>query len=80
MLLDTITRAEPGAVAQTVPLFDEKVMFIFMLFFVFRFMCRPLLQDRLRLSEVIHSRLAMLAFGGMVTQAVAVSDKFPYMG
>jgi light-harvesting complex I chlorophyll a/b binding protein 1 len=33
---------------------------------------------RLQLSEVTHARLAMLAFAGMVTQAVAVSDKFPY--
>jgi hypothetical protein len=35
--------------------------------------------DRLYLSEIVHSRLAMMAFGGMVTQAVAVSDKFPYV-
>jgi hypothetical protein len=34
----------------------------------------------MKLSEVIHSRLAMVAFSGMVTQAVAVSDKFPYTG
>ena len=31
-------------------------------------------------KELQHCRLAMLAFGGMVTQAVAVSDQFPYMG
>ena len=37
-------------------------------------------RDRLVLAEVTHSRLAMLAFSGMVTQAVAVSDKFPYVG
>lgn len=35
---------------------------------------------RLKLAEITHSRLAMLAFSGMVTQAVAVSDKFPYLG
>lgn len=34
----------------------------------------------MKLKEITHCRLAMLAFGGMVTQAVAVSDKFPYMG
>jgi len=36
--------------------------------------------ERLRLAEVTHARLAMLAFSGMVTQAVAVGDKFPYQG
>jgi len=35
---------------------------------------------KFQLSEVIHCRLAMLAFGGMVTQAVAVSPIFPYTG
>ena len=34
----------------------------------------------MKLKEITHCRLAMLAFGGMVTQAVAVSDQFPYMG
>lgn len=34
--------------------------------------------ERLRLAEITHARLAMLAFGGMVTQAVAVSGMFPY--
>jgi len=33
----------------------------------------------LKLKEITHSRLAMLAFGGMVTQAVLVEGKgFPY--
>jgi len=41
---------------------------------------KPADKERLKLSEVIHSRLAMVAFSGMVTQAVAVSDKFPYTG
>ena len=34
----------------------------------------------MKLKEITHCRLAMLAFGGMVTQAVAVSDQFPYTG
>ena len=34
----------------------------------------------MKLAEITHARLAMIAFGGMVTQAVAVSDQFPYMG
>mmetsp|Transcript_61496 Transcript_61496/g.139202 ORF Transcript_61496/g.139202 Transcript_61496/m.139202 type:complete len:222 (+) Transcript_61496:90-755(+) len=33
-----------------------------------------------QLAEITHCRLAMLAFSGMVTQAVAVSGEFPYMG
>jgi hypothetical protein len=41
---------------------------------------KPQDKARLKLYEVTHSRLAMLAFSGMVTQAVAVSDKFPYIG
>merc|ERR1711988_1014938 len=35
---------------------------------------------KMKLAEITHARLAMLAFSGMVTQAVAVSDKFPYQG
>jgi len=34
----------------------------------------------MKTKEITHCRLAMLAFSGMVTQAVAVSDKFPYVG
>jgi hypothetical protein len=41
---------------------------------------KPENKARLQLSEIVHCRLAMLAFSGMVTQAVAVSDKFPYTG
>ena len=40
----------------------------------------PEKMQTMKLKEITHCRLAMLAFGGMVTQAVAVSDKFPYMG
>jgi len=33
----------------------------------------------LKLSEVVHCRLAMFAFSGMVTQAVLTGGPFPYM-
>jgi len=32
----------------------------------------------LKLKEITHSRLAMLAFGGIVTQAVLTQKGFPY--
>jgi len=34
----------------------------------------------LKLKEITHCRLAMLAFSGMVTQSVSVSPEFPYLG
>ena len=34
--------------------------------------------DDLKLKEIVHSRLAMFAFSGMVTQAVLTQGPFPY--
>ena len=34
--------------------------------------------DRMKLRELKHARLGMLAFGGVVTQAVMGSESFPY--
>lgn len=40
----------------------------------------PETKARMKLAEITHARLAMLAFSGLITQAVAVSPQFPYMG
>lgn len=37
-------------------------------------------QADMELKEVVHCRLAMLAFSGMVTQAVLTNSGFPYTG
>lgn len=37
-------------------------------------------QADMELKEVTHCRLAMLAFSGMVTQAVLTNSGFPYTG
>jgi hypothetical protein len=34
--------------------------------------------DRMKLRELKHARLGMLAFGGVVTQAAMGSESFPY--
>ena len=39
-----------------------------------------LLQADFELKEITHCRLAMLAFSGMVTQAVLYNGGFPYTG
>lgn len=45
------------------------------------FAARPrLIQADMELKEVTHCRLAMLAFSGMVTQAVLTNAGFPYTG
>lgn len=36
-------------------------------------------KETMQLKEITHSRLAMLAFSGMVTQAVLTEKGFPYM-
>lgn len=41
--------------------------------------CAPLQAD-FELKEITHCRLAMLAFSGMVTQAVLYNGGFPYTG
>lgn len=40
----------------------------------------PFLQADFELKEITHCRLAMLAFSGMVTQAVLYQGGFPYTG
>lgn len=37
-------------------------------------------QADMELKEITHCRLAMCAFGGMVTQAVLTNSGFPYTG
>ena len=37
-------------------------------------------QAKYKLAEITHARLAMIAFSGLITQAVGVSDQFPYVG
>ena len=42
------------------------------------FCCTPEKDARMRQAEMIHGRLAMFAFSGMVTQAVLTEGAFPY--
>jgi hypothetical protein len=35
--------------------------------------------DEMKLKEITHCRLAMMAFSGMVTQAVLTQGPFPYV-
>lgn len=37
-------------------------------------------QADFELKELVHGRLAMFAFSGMVTQAVLNNSGFPYLG
>eukprot|EP00621_Florenciella_sp_RCC1693_P001150 CAMPEP_0182522372 /NCGR_PEP_ID=MMETSP1323-20130603/238_1 /TAXON_ID=236787 /ORGANISM="Florenciella parvula, Strain RCC1693" /LENGTH=225 /DNA_ID=CAMNT_0024730479 /DNA_START=68 /DNA_END=745 /DNA_ORIENTATION=- len=45
-----------------------------------KFCADPELKAKYKLAEITHARLAMIAFSGLITQAVGVSDQFPYVG
>jgi len=44
-----------------------------------QFCSTPEKRARMELSEIVHCRLAMFAFSGMVTQAVLTQGPYPYM-
>lgn len=44
----------------------------------FKLLNTPARTAHMKLSEVVHCRLAMFAFSGMVTQAVLTGNGFPY--
>ena len=44
------------------------------------FLGSPEKKADLELKEIVHCRLAMFAFSGMVTQAVLTQGPYPYMG
>lgn len=46
----------------------------------FNLTSNPSKKARYELSEIQHCRLAMLAFGGIATQAVLNGGDFPYTG